>query len=318
MEPAGLATTVAKLRARFVIKDADNRTQQRMNQPFRWNLAKREQLGKLVHGEAAIAYPQFLADLQECCARVLSSCDNSDLIFVGRSPESIFDHLSGLLCDTSWGNRCVLFNISMAGGGPVAGAELRHPSVIKVLREQFAAVGLAPAQLVVRDMPVAFVDLVSTGGTYADLNEMLFAWTREVRADEPAARRKLRYVGITVREKTSPKTWRWQQHAAWTCKFRSHAIKNVSVPWRLWDYLGNRQQKVTPSNPRWRWGSDELAQVPRAEHHLQALRLALKLYDQGLSVESRRRLSTLLARQPAMTEGWFRTLVNELRTGSGR
>lgn len=46
-------------------------------------------------------FPGFQEQLLVACARVLALCDNSSLYFVGRSPESIFDHLSGLLFDTS-------------------------------------------------------------------------------------------------------------------------------------------------------------------------------------------------------------------------
>ncbi|NLC24613.1 MAG: hypothetical protein GX776_09170 [Oxalobacter sp.] len=37
-----------------------------------------------------------------CCARIIAFAGNSDLVFVGRSPESFFDLLSGMLFDTTW------------------------------------------------------------------------------------------------------------------------------------------------------------------------------------------------------------------------
>ena len=65
--------------------------------PFRWDLTRRNQLGSLLEGEAAATYKSFPTHLLACCARVVAFSGDSDLIFVGRSPESIFDHLSGLL-----------------------------------------------------------------------------------------------------------------------------------------------------------------------------------------------------------------------------
>src|SRR6185503_17566898 len=62
--------------------------------PFRWDLSHRSHLGRLVAGEPAWSYPDFIESLLTCCAKILASGGDSDLIFVGRSPESIFDHLS--------------------------------------------------------------------------------------------------------------------------------------------------------------------------------------------------------------------------------
>src|ERR1051326_1438314 len=59
--------------------------------PFRWNIQKRSELGSLLDGPEAATYPAFLDDLLACCARILSYVDDSDLFFVGRSPESMFD-----------------------------------------------------------------------------------------------------------------------------------------------------------------------------------------------------------------------------------
>src|SRR3712207_498019 len=81
--------------------------------PFRWNLTHRNYLGGLLEGEQAPAYPDFLNHLLPCCSRVVAFADDADLTFVGRSAESIFDHLSGLLLDTSWSDRLVLLQFSM-------------------------------------------------------------------------------------------------------------------------------------------------------------------------------------------------------------
>src|SRR6476660_5343311 len=81
--------------------------------PFRWNLTNRTHLGSLVKGEKAEVYNGFFDHLLPCCSRVLAFAGDSDLVFVGRSPESIFDHLSGLLFNTSWLNRLELLQFSM-------------------------------------------------------------------------------------------------------------------------------------------------------------------------------------------------------------
>jgi hypothetical protein len=61
-----------------------------MPNPFRWTIAKREQLGTLAEALTSPA-PQFLAELRATAARVLAFADGADLAFVGRTPENFYD-----------------------------------------------------------------------------------------------------------------------------------------------------------------------------------------------------------------------------------
>jgi hypothetical protein len=282
-----------------------------MSQPFRWDITKREQLGRLVHGPQAEPYPGFFEDFQACCSRVVAFCDNADLVFVGRSPESIFDHLSGLLADTSWASRCSLLNISMRFSPAVI--RRYYPGAIYAVRQQFDSLGLSPLQIIARDRPVALVDLIDTGSTLGNITGLLLDWGRELRCDETALKEKLRFIGITARMKTSPKTWRWQQHVEWAKDFRTRRIKSVSVPWILWAFLIEIKPKVAQMNPPWRWGDEALAEPPRDEESLQALRLALQLYGTGCERDTRLDFATRLSAEPAMKHTWFRSLIIELR-----
>ncbi len=80
--------------------------------PFRWNLKKREQLGSLLDGEKGSNVLHYIDELRECAAKVLARSDQRNLIFVGRSPENIFDYLSGVLQNTSWEYKIENLNIS--------------------------------------------------------------------------------------------------------------------------------------------------------------------------------------------------------------
>lgn len=283
-----------------------------MPQPFRWDVSKREQLGRLVEGPPTETYPQFIDDLQVCCSRIIAYCANSDLIFIGRSPESIFDYLSGLFSVTSWANRCSLLNISMRNVSPPTIRD-RYPGAITAIREQFSFLSLAPTQIIVRDRSVALVDLVASGNTLGNITSLLFEWARELNGDEEALKKKLRFIGITIKKKTSPKTWRWNQQVEWARNIRPRNIKNVTIPLRLWDYLGNTQSKVSRSNPPWRWGDAAMANPPHEGQNLQALRLALYLYEMGSARESRLDFASRLSSESSMTFKWFRALITELR-----
>lgn len=278
-----------------------------MSKPFRWDIARREQLGRLVEGEETPSYALYLDDLLECCARVTASCANHDLAFIGRSPEGIFDYLSGLLLDTTWARRLSLLNVSLRfleGQG-------RKPRAWRGFLEHLDDMDLAPHTIAAHERGVALVDLVASGSTLGELVELMLNAAREAGVDPAAVRRRLRIVGITGRTHTSPKTWRWHQHAEWTKAFRPSAIKNVSVEWRLWGFLGNNEEKVSARNPPWRW--HEQPEVTRKGTQLRALRLARRVFDAGCSSEHRERFAARLAEAPEMKERWLRALVTELR-----
>ncbi len=172
--------------------------------PFRWNLTHRSHLGNLLEGERAVSYDTFLDHLLPCCSKVIAFADDSDIIFVGRSPESIFDYLSGLLFDSSWFDRLELLHFSMRFKEE---SEIRkeHPEAVEAMRSYLQQLGLHPEGLATRCRPVAFVDLVATGDTFGRLTTFLYNWAKDVNYDWNAVKRRIRIVGITERTKTSPK-----------------------------------------------------------------------------------------------------------------
>ena len=64
------------------------------------------------------------------------------------------------------------------------------------------------------------VDVVATGDTLGALLTYLKRWSDGELADWRAVAGKIPIVGLTLREKSSPKTWRWQQHADWVEQLR--------------------------------------------------------------------------------------------------
>ena len=280
--------------------------------PFRWDLTRRNQLGGLINGEKAWTYEAFSDHLLRCCARVLGLAGDSDLVFVGRSPESIFDHLSGLLLDTTWFDRLELLHFSMRFREE---SEIRkeYPEAIRAMRSYLRQLELHPEGIATRRRPAAFVDLVLTGDTFGRLITFLRNWAEDIKYDWNAVRRRIRLVGITERTKTSPKTWRWQQHAAWLPLLKRGSVKNVSIPRELWEYLGNYQDKVSHSYTPSRWGDPALSSPSHDDGQLKALRLALELFEQGGVRGRREQFASLLVKEPAMKYGWFRMLVQEIR-----
>ena len=275
--------------------------------PFRWDVRRRSELGTLAYVPAPETYPEFEDDLLDCAARVLAFAGDSDFVFIGRSPQPLFDVLSGLLVWTSWEDRLRLLNISLRADDDPTKEQLR------AIYPYFEEVGLEPHHLARRPRTVAVVDIVASGGTLGAVFSLLEKWTNSVHAEWRAVARKLRVVGLTWRESTSPKTWRWQQHAAWVDRLRPYDIKNVALPGRLATYLASKAPKTNYSfQPPW-WGDDLVTLPMRDDEALQALALAVRLFDLGRRAATRREFARLLAEQPAMSESWFRSLVLEIK-----
>jgi hypothetical protein len=91
-------------------------------------------------------------------------------------------------------------------------------------------------------------------------------------------------------------------------------VKNVSIPRELWEYLGNYQDKVSRSYTPSRWGDPALSAPSYTGRQLKALRLAFELFELGRKKEQREQFASLLVREPAMKHGWFRMLVQEIRS----
>lgn len=279
--------------------------------PFRWNLRFRESLGGLLDGPRAPAYPEFRDDLLGCAARCLALSHNGDLCFLGRSPESLFDLLSGLLLDTPWADRLRLVPFSMRFFDQQT-VRRRIPGALESLHAHFRLLEIGPDELIAAAHPIVFIDLVDYGRTLGHLVSVMHAWSTAAALDWRAVKAKLRIVGITWSEPPSPHTRRWHQQAEWVRLLNRGAIKNVAVPGRLWDYLGNRQVKVTESFSPWRWATGELSTPNYHEEHLAALRLAADLFDSGRTRMCREPFVGLLSQERAMRFPWFRSLVHQV------
>jgi hypothetical protein len=242
-----------------------------------------------------------------CCARVLAFAGDSDLVFVGRSPESLFDLMSGLLLETSWRDRLSLLNLAFRHQDPPNDAAAR------AIAPYFEQLGLSPHQLLQRPRPAAFVDVVDTGGTFGQLVTLLHRWSEREGVEWRAAARKIRLVGLTWRTHTSPKTRRWQQHSNWVELLRPGSIKNVSLPPSFATYLAAVIPKTSESFPPWRWSDPSVTRPPRTDEAREGLALALHLFELGHARETRRRFAHELATQPTVAESWFRSLALEVK-----
>ena len=276
--------------------------------PFRWDLARREQLGRLVEGDKAPAYRGFRGDLRLLAAQIVARAGDSDLVFVGRSLESVFDYLSGMFEACEAPPNLTLLQVSIRDHGSRQAGHARQ-----ALFDYFQSERLDPASIASFGKQVTLIDVVASGDTFGNLVDLLRLWSMEQGADWNVVERRLGFLGVTWRTKNSPNTWRWWQQRSWVDELAKPDITNVSVPGRLWDFLGNRQAKVTRSHHAARWADPDIRLPARFGDHLPALRFALDLYDRARTRDERERFVAELTAQPQMREAWLRSLLLRLR-----
>lgn len=282
--------------------------------PFRYDLARREQLGRLADGAAAEPNAWSQRELRACCARVAAAAADGEMVFVGRSPESLFDYLGGVLEGTAWADRLTLLNLSTRFT-TVAALARESPDALDAVHAQMAALGLSPGDLAAGERPRVFVDLVSRGGTFERLMALLEDGARRAGVDPAAVRRRVRFVGITKRTRNSPNTWRWYQHAPWAAGIPRRALRSVSVDYWFWTHLGDSQPKVARSHPPDAWGSEAALRPPRGEETVEAVRTAYAVRAWARRPAERARFAAALVAQREIREPAVRRLVRALRGG---
>lgn len=280
--------------------------------PFRWNIARREQLGSLLEGLSEYRFMQAadLDVLRRTSARLLALSNGADLAFIGRSPENFFDYLSGLFEGVEAAPACHLVQFSMRWPGE-GGVKALPRDKLEGLFTYFRALGLAPADIAAAPAPLALIDFVAYGGTMATLISLLHLQAEWEGTDWNAVQRRLKIIGLTHRTKNSPNTWRWQQNQRWLDLIPDTDIKNVSVPSGFLYLIANFQTKVTRSHHIGRWASPERATLDHDQRL--ALRLAADLYDLGHTREERHLLAGLIAKTHQMRQPKTRALVTALK-----
>lgn len=269
-----------------------------------------EQLGRLIDPSKPPPNPAWVAVLVDAATKTVVRSNDADLVFVGRSPENFFDYLSGVFAGTSWEQRLLHLNYSNRDQ-PIAEVRAESPDAYDGLCQHLRELRLNPQSIVARPRGVCFIDLVHRGYTFGHLFTFLHDWALEEGVDPRHLFAKTSIVGITARTKTSPNTWRWQQHLPWVTEFGITQIKNVSIPQLFWSQLGDMFAKVTPSNHQGHWSADSMLGPVRTEDTLQALQLAYGLYRLGTEQQSD--FGRRLAQGEGAKLAWVRALMAELR-----
>lgn len=285
-----------------------------MTTPFRWNISRREQLGRLVKDDPEVDAEcvKLIAPLRQATARILALGDDADYAFIGRTPENFYDYLSGIFHGVSGTPSVHIVQFSLRWAGP-EGLESIPVRKRHALFDYLTEEGVDPASMACAPRPLALVDFVADGGTMENFVTLMYLQAQRDGVDWNAVQRRLRIIGLRQRSKNSPNTWRWQQHQDWLDRIPDAAIKNVSVPWEFLLYLGNNQPKVTEPHMPACWDRYAATTPAYSAPQLQALNLAVRLFDLGRSIEERRALAGLIAKQKQVRQPATRALISRLK-----
>ena len=277
-----------------------------MKKPFRWNIEKKNELGKLIFNSIKEIDEEFLSELIESTSRIIAYSNNSRLFFVGRSPENYFDFLKGIYFDTKLKSDSInLFQFS--------GRFFNHNQEnVPDLKKYITNIDLSPEAILKSDRNTALVDLVYTGSTMINLVSLFRKWAIEEKKDWNGVKRKLKIVGITERTKNSPNTWRWQQQSNSVGVLEGIQVKNVSVTWPFWSELGNNQSKTTSPYSLEKWGNEETTKPEIDGYHLQGLNFAYSLNSLGRTKEIKTKLKAELQMHDEMKMKWFKEWYNAI------
>ena len=276
--------------------------------PFRYDMANPRLVRYLGWPEPLETPRGFREDLLEHAGQIVRLAGDVDLVFVGRSPESLYDLLVGLLGETSWRERVQLLHLSLCDRTP--GRLRRHePGALAQLWRHVESLRLTPPQILARDRPVAFVDLVFGGRTFGNVLKLLRFWSRGQLSSWRPVRDRLRFVCLVERGHRAYEPWS-PRMSAWTTTLRPEQLRLLSLDTRLWRYLADHQPKTTPSFDSDAWVEGSAYRPPTEPERRRAARTAVQLRRWG--GWRRRALAEALERSPG-AERWRSRLVAELR-----
>ncbi len=274
-----------------------------------WADARDHALERLVEQARPREFFGFREQLLEATAEVVATSEGKAIVFLGRSPENLYDLLRGLLAGVRRAPDVRLLPFSFREGTTEAARRLartRAPAV-DGLERHLDQLGLGPAAIDRHPRGVAFVDCVAWGTTLGNLDELLCVLARRRQVDPRAVQAKVRYVGLT-KASIGWTHWRSDEESLGARFFAEGRAAVVPISTRLWHHLAESSTKTMDSYPPRRWHEPPRL-PPLDEERARAIRLAADLLAFGRSRDVRRAFAGLLGRRARPDRPWLGSLI---------
>lgn len=274
-----------------------------------WLEARDGALERLVARARSLEYYGFRDQLLEACAEVLARSGGAAVVFLGRSPENLYDLLSALFSATRRAPQMLLLPFSFRDGTSGITGSLSR-SALDGIAAHLQQAGLDPGGILARPGGVVFVDCVCWGTTFGNLDELLSRLAIRSGLDTELVASRVRYLGLT-KASLGWTHWRDDEESRGARFFREGRAAVVPVASRLWRHLADLAPKTMDSYTLEQWG-----QVPRLpaldERCAEAVRLAAELRRFGGSRDVRRGFAGMLTRRAGSERPWLRSVVVSL------
>ncbi|MFC3604299.1 hypothetical protein [Deinococcus soli (ex Cha et al. 2016)] len=267
----------------------------RSSGPRVWDVTRPDGLGVTPDlGEAGA----YLPTLRAALAGVLVAAAGRDLVFVGRSPDPLRAYLSGLLGGVAVTWRVSALNVSLLNA-------TLTPAQATTLRPLLAGVGLRPGDLVREDRCASLVDVVASGGTFAQLHRVLRDWAAEDGLGTTCVARRVSAVGLLRAGYARPGALRWSAQP----ELRRVQTSSVLTDPALWSWLAEDSPKLAPRFPVPAWPSPPLTLPGRSDETLGALAQARALVLVGQDRAERQRMAAALICAGGLADAGLRPLI---------
>jgi hypothetical protein len=283
-----------------------------------WAEARRRTLERLVEEANHHEFYGFREQLLEVCAEVLARSEGATIVFVGRSPENLYDLLGALLRGVRRAPRLQLLPFSFRTGTLGAAARLARTqgSAVDGLGRHLDELGLGPAEIAQHASGVTFVDCVCWGTTLGNLDEALELLATRRGVDPRAVAARSAYVGLT-KESVGWSHWRSDVESGGARLFEQGRASVVPISAQLWHHLAEHSPKTMDSYVPEQWASP--AQLPALDpRRARAIRLSVELMSFGRSTAVRKAFASKLARRAHKSGSWLGSLIVQILKNRAR
>ena len=275
-----------------------------------WTQVRKKALAQLVSKAYTDEFYNYREQLLDVCADIIAASGGDDLVFVGRSPEILYDFMESLLEDTRAAPSTTLlpFSLRDESSGAINRINRLDAESIDAIEEHFSELNLSPHDIATHEGTFSFVDCVCWGTTFGNLEDTLTLLAK--RQSISFVKTKVRYIGIT-KESLGWTHWRNDEESKGATFFNEGRAKVVTVSAQLWEHLANSSSKTMKSfrPEHWKKGV-EFADL--GGETASAIRSTLELQMFGWRRDVRRAFAKKLARRNAHGDKWLSVLVGNL------
>lgn len=250
-------------------------------------------------------------------AWILNYCRDGELFFFGRSPENIYDFLSGVFKDFSWKDRLHLVLLSTR----YTKYEETLYDVITdeqktSVKKYLTSVGLHPKDIIQRKRRTCLVDFIHSGYSINNFVTIMERWCQEEKLSVKDMLFKFEFIMIEKEEhvvelaEKGVEPYFMMTDIVNKCGYQSNSYHLITISDKLWESFSENPEKVTESYPAYKWGDDDQINFINSHHDIVGIFKARLAYDYGCHKNGKKILRKHMLDCPSMKYKWFQQILS--------